>query len=97
MKPLSYGTKYILTLHEGIQAKNNMATDEEQTVTFTTEYGRSSFNAPLVTPPVENDLAAADSGDSTDLQALGTDAAGGTAKQNGRRRISDSGFLCGRR
>ena len=83
VKPLSYGTKYILTLHEGIQAKNNMATDEEQTVTFTTEYGRSSFNAPLVTPPVENDLAAADSGDSTDLQALGTDAAGGTAKQNG--------------
>ncbi len=57
VKPLSYGTKYILTIHEGIQAKNNMATDEEQTVTFTTEYGRSSFNTPLVTPPVSNDFA----------------------------------------
>lgn len=63
VKPLSYGTKYILTIHEGIQAKNNMATDEEQTVTFTTEYGRSSFNTPLVTPPVSNDFAEAENRD----------------------------------
>ena len=52
VRPLNYGTTYTLYLHEGIQAKNNMATDEVQTITFTTEYGRSSFNAPLVTPPV---------------------------------------------
>lgn len=57
VKPLSYGTKYVLKIDEGIQAKNNMATDEVQTITFTTEYGRSSFNAPLVAPPVATELS----------------------------------------
>ena len=66
VRPLNYGTTYTLYLHEGIQAKNNMATDEVQTITFTTEYGRSSFNAPLVTPPVTNELA----GDGCDETAV---------------------------
>ncbi len=57
VRPLNYGTKYILTIHEGIQAKNNMATDEVQTVAFTTEYARSSFNAPIVAPPVSTELS----------------------------------------
>ena len=76
VKPLSYGTKYILKLHEGIQAKNNMATDEVQTVTFTTEYGRSSFNTPLVTPPVTNELAGGSAGQSGDGSEDGTGSDG---------------------
>ena len=56
-----------------------MATDEEQTVTFTTEYGRSSFNATLVTPPADNDPKAAGSGSGTDAEAAATGSAGGQA------------------
>jgi hypothetical protein len=56
VKQLEYGTKYILTLKEGIQAKNNMATDSDQTIEFTTENARSSFNVPLVTAPVTNEI-----------------------------------------
>ncbi len=57
VKPLKYGTGYTLTLKEGIQAKNNMATDEDQSIHFVTGYGRSDFNAPLVSPPVSTDLS----------------------------------------
>ena len=95
VKPLSYGTKYILTLHEGIQAKNNMATDEEQTVTFTTEYGRSSFNAPLVTPPADNDPKAAGSGSGTDAEAAATGSAGGQAGNNGETGAESSASAAG--
>ena len=56
VKPLKYGTGYTLTLKEGIQAKNNMATDEDQSIHFVTGYGRSDFNAPLVAPPVSTEL-----------------------------------------
>lgn len=51
VEPLSYGTTYILTVHEGIQAKNGMTTDQVQTVTFTTECGQSSADEPQVSPP----------------------------------------------
>ena len=83
VRPLNYGTTYTLYLHEGIQAKNNMATDEVQTITFTTEYGRSSFNAPLVTPPVTNELAGDGCDDGNSSTPGGASADGTESGGNG--------------
>lgn len=77
VKPLKYGTGYTLTLKEGIQAKNNMATDEDQSIHFVTSYGRSDFNAPLVSPPVSTEL---------DSNAQGVDGDGAGASDG----IADS-------
>ncbi len=74
VKPLKYGTGYTLTLKEGIQAKNNMATDEDQSIHFVTGYGRSDFNAPLVAPPVSTEL---------DSNAPGSDGDGAGASGSG--------------
>lgn len=74
VKPLKYGTGYTLTLKEGIQAKNNMATDEDQSIHFVTGYGRSDFNAPLVSPPVSTEL---------DSNAPGGDGDGAGASGSG--------------
>lgn len=75
VKPLKYGTGYTLTLKEGIQAKNNMATDEDQSIHFVTGYGRSDFNAPLVAPPVSTEL-----GDNAeDVSGDGAGTSGGMA------------------
>lgn len=106
VKPLDYGTTYTLYLHEGIQAKNNMATDEVQTITFTTEYGRSSFNAPLVTPPVSNELTeeetetagSAENGDASSGVSAGETESGeqnGDASGSGGGSASDGGSTTG--
>ncbi len=79
VKALEYGKTYVLTLHEGIQSKNNMATDEDQTISFTTEYKRSSFNLPLVSMPVSNDTGNSESESKIDSDSKTT---GGTEKNN---------------
>ncbi len=85
VKPLKYGTGYTLTLKEGIQAKNNMATDEDQSIHFVTGYGRSDFNAPLVTPPVSTELDNTQStaGDAAVTSGSGTNGENNAAGANG--------------
>lgn len=50
VKPLEYNTTYIVTVKEGIQAKNSMATGRDQSFQFTTCGRRTDFNETNVSP-----------------------------------------------
>jgi hypothetical protein len=55
IKPLEYDTTYIVTAKEGIQAKNSMATEKDQSFQFTTCGRRLNFNDTNVASMVQEE------------------------------------------
>ncbi len=55
IKPLEYNTTYIVKVKAGIQAKNSMATEKDQTFQFTTCGRRIDFNETNVSPMIEEE------------------------------------------